>query len=196
MDPQEPSESNHQRLAAKLWHPWMNAAAPHLLTAIVTIALTIALQTMLLRIPPSTPSIRPATTVQASLQPTFTPAPILTPPVPLAEGISRQELVDLRAEIDRLWATIYLTRSLSQIADAEAALRANEQDSVDQLLVAVDDSLALAYDRAADSVKNPIEQLRRDTGTLHDDLYLRPEGMDLRLIRLRQTILALIEERR
>jgi hypothetical protein len=108
----------------------------------------------------------------------------------------RQELIDLHAEDDRLWSAVYLVRALSQVADAEAMLRANNLERVDQLLIAVDDSLALAYERADDAAKDPIEQLRREASALRDDLYLRPEGMDERLATLRQTILALIEERR
>lgn len=102
----------------------------------------------------------------------------------------------MRAEIDRLWTAVYLARSMNQIADAEAALRTNDLEAVEQLLVAVDDSLALAYERAADPDKDPIEQLRRDVGEIHNDLRIRPEGMDIRLRRLRQRILTLIEERR
>jgi hypothetical protein len=113
-----------------------------------------------------------------------------------AGGIARQELIDLRAEDDRLWSAIYLSRAINLIADAETALRANDLARVDQIIVATDDSLALAYDRTTDALRDPIAQLRRDAGMMREDLYLRPEGMDTRLARLRQTLLALIAERR
>jgi len=89
-----------------------------------------------------------------------------------------------------------LARAISQVSDAEAQLRANNLESVAQSLVAVDGSLELAYERADESAKSPIAELRRTAGVLRDDLYIRPEGMDARLTVLRQTILTLIGERR
>lgn len=88
---------------------------------------------------------------------------------------------------------MYLSKAISQIADAEAALRTNDRQSTGQALLLVDDSLALAYARADDSLKNPIEEFRRETSRIHDDLYLRPEGLDTRFAKLRQGILTLVE---
>jgi hypothetical protein len=127
--------------------------------------------------------------------PTAAPTSLPAAPAP-APDIIRQELADLRFEDSRLWAAIYLSRAISQVSDAEAQMRADDLESVAQSLVAVDGSLELAYERADESIKSPIAQLRRDAGTIRDDLYVRPEGMDARLTRLRQTILALIGERR
>ncbi|NWG20744.1 MAG: hypothetical protein HXY39_10500 [Chloroflexi bacterium] len=124
-----------------------------------------------------------------------TPFPAPTEP-PLAAALSRQELIDLRAQDDRLWAAIYLIRALSQAADAETSLRANDLAGVEQTLTALDESLAQAYARAADPDRNPIDQIRRDASAMREDLYLRPEGMDARLARLQQAIVTLIEARR
>jgi hypothetical protein len=166
-----------------------------MLTAVVAVAASLAAQAALPR--PTPPAGAPPTSVPTlvapSPLPTPTPTPALAPPP--STDIVRQELIDLHAEDDRLWSAVYLVRALSQVADAEAMLRANDLERVDQLLIAVDDSLALAYERADDAAKDPIEQLRREVSALRDDLYLRPEGMDERLATLRQTILALIEER-
>jgi hypothetical protein len=142
--------------------------------------------------------------------PTSAPSPSRPTPAPTAAAgsaptsgipepepdIVRQELLDLRAEDARLWAAVYLARAISQVSDAEAQMRANNLENVAQSLVAVDGSLELAYDRADESVKSPIAELRRTAGVLRDDLYIRPEGMDARLAVLRQTILTLIGERR
>jgi hypothetical protein len=173
--------------------PRWRALLPYLLTAAAAVAVSLAAQAVLLgsAAPPPDPALTPPTP-----RPTLPPTPAPTPPPaqpPLSQGITSQEIADLRAEDDRLWTAIYLSRAISQIAEAEADLRANDLEAVDQALIAVDDSLALAYRRAPDSQSDPIDQLRRDTGAVREDLFLRPEGMDARLARLRQTILALIE---
>jgi len=177
---------------------WLRAAWPHALTAAVAVAVSFAIQAALAHPAPfaTPPASSAAATAAPTARPSVPPEPTSAPAPPPAVDIVRQELLDLHAEDDRLWSAIYLSRAISQVADAEETLRGNDLESVDQLLVAVDDSLDLAYKRAGDSAKNPIEQLRRDAGSIRDDLYLRPEGMDARLNQLRQTLLALIEERR
>src|SRR5262245_18377851 len=184
-------------LRRPLWRRWLLSVLPYALTAAVTIAIVFALQAAL---PPPTgpafvvPTPAPPTPTTAPA-PTAAPASTSAAPAP-APDIVRQELLDLRAEDERLWAAIYLARAISQVSDAEAQMRANDLERVAQSLVAVDGSLELAYDRADESIKSPIEQLRQRTSGIHDDLYIRPEGMDLRLAELRQTILTLIGERR
>src|SRR5215468_9946766 len=118
------------------WRRWLFAVLPHMLTIVLAVAIAFALQAALLR--PSGPAF-------------VAPAP----------DIVRQELLDLRAEDDRLWAAIYLARAISQVSDAEAQMRANDLESVAQSLVAVDGSLELAYERADESIKSPIAELRR-----------------------------------
>jgi hypothetical protein len=171
---------------------------PHILTAVLAVAIGFALQAALLRpVEPAfvAPTPAPPTPTAAPAPTTATPAPTAAAPAP-APDIVRQELLDLRAEDDRLWAAVYLARAISQVSDAEAQMRANDLEHVAQSLVAVDGSLELAYERADESIKSPIEQLRQRTSGIHDDLYVRPEGMDSRLAELRQTILTLIGERR
>jgi hypothetical protein len=126
-------------------------------------------------------------------------APPQATALPLSQGISQQELADIRAEADRKQAQIYLLLAIVQIDDAEAALRSNELASVGQSLVAIDNSLDLAYaryERAGDSARDVIAQRRIEVGKMHDDLYLYPEGMDVRLSTMRQLTLALITEQR
>jgi hypothetical protein len=179
------------------WWRWSRAVLPYILTAALAVTISVALQATLLA-PTPTRFVEPtpaSPTPTPAPEPTRSPAPNSAVPAP-APDIVRQELLDLRAEDDRLWAAIYLARAISQVSDAEAQMRANDLENVAQSLVAVDGSLELAYQRADESVKNPIEQLRQRTSSIHDDLYVRPEGMDARLAELRQTILTLIGERR
>jgi hypothetical protein len=177
------------------WRRWARAALPHLLTAVLAIAVSLAAQALLVR--PAEPTVIVPTSAPPSAPPapTLAATPASTAPAP-APDIVRQELIDLRAEDDRLWAAVYLTKAISQVSDAESQMRANDLGNVAQSLVAMDGSLELAYERADESIKSPIAEMRRAAGALHDDLYVRPEGMDTRLAVLRQTILALVGERR
>ncbi len=175
----------------------VRAVLPHLLTACLAISVSLAAQAAFPQpaaVPAPSPTAAIATPSPAPTNaPTIPAAPTVLPP---ASGITRQELLDLRAEDDRIWSAIYLSRAISQIADAETAMRINDLERTDQMIIATDDSLALAYARTPDALRDPIAQLRRDAGVLREDLYLRPEGIDARLARLRQTLLALIAERR
>lgn len=192
----EPSAPVPPPPAGALRPRWLLAALPHLLTALLAVAVSLAAQALLVR--PASPAFlppTPAAAAPATAAPTSPPGPPTAAAPPLAAGVARQELLDIRAEISQMWTAIYLARAISQAADAEAALRRNDLESVARSLVEVDDSLALAHERAADSSRNPIAQLRRDVGEMRGDLIPRPEGMDVRLARLRQLILTLIEAR-
>ena len=190
---------------------WLRFLLPHAITAIVAIAASVGVLALLSpQIPAAAPAptAAPATPTPStssgqgavpSPRPTARPAPPQSTALPLSQGISQQELADIRAEGDRKQAQIYLLLAIVQIDDAEAALRSNELVSVGQSLVAIDNSLDLAYaryERAGDSARDAIAQRRIEVGKMHDDLYLYPEGMDVRLSTLRQLTLALITEQR
>jgi hypothetical protein len=182
---------------------WLRFLLPHAITAIVAIAASLgALALLSPQVPAATPvpTAMPAPpTAVSSPRPTVRPVPPQSTALPLSQGISQQELADIRAEGDRKQAQIYLLLAVVQIDDAEAALRSNELVSVGQSLVAIDNSLDLAYaryERAGDSARDAIAQRRIEVGKMHDDLYLYPEGMDVRLSTMRQLTLALITEQR
>jgi hypothetical protein len=193
----EPGAPVAESASGPSWRRWLRAALPYIITAAIAVAVSVAIQATLLR--PAPLGILAPTNAPTAALPTSAPQPTVPPitaaPAP-APDIIRQELADLRAEDDRMWAAIYLARAISQVSDAEAQMRANDLENAAQSLVAVDGSLELAYERADESAKSPIEQLRHQAGAMRDDLYVRPEGMDARLVVLRQTILALIGERR
>jgi hypothetical protein len=184
---------------------WFFVALPFVITALAAVAVSLLLQLMFFRpsptvlSPPTASASTPAPSLPTSAGAAPTARPIAAAPtaLPLAQGISEQELADIRAEGDRKQAQIYLLLAIVQIDDAENALRSNELASVDQSLVAIDNSLNLAYaryERAGDSARDAVAQRRMEIGKLHDDLYLYPEGMDQRLNTLRQLTLALITE--
>ena len=164
---------------------------PHLLTAAAAVVLTLAIVALWMRPVPARSFPPTALPQPTSLLPTATPAPL---PVLLPQGVARQEIADLRAEDARLWATVYVLKAISQVDDAESALRTNDMPSVDQALIAVDYSLSLAYAHAEEAQKSPINQFRRTVDRIHADLYLYPERLDTRLAQLRQLLLTLIDE--
>ena len=174
---------------------WLRALAPHVATFVAAVGVTLGIQWLMQPGPEILPP--PATTAAPAARPT--PAPALPTTLPLAAGITQQELADIRAEADRKQAQIYLLMAIVQMDDAQVALRANDMPSVDQSLVAIDNSLNLAYlryERAGDSARDAVAQRRLEVGKMHDDLYLYPEGMDQRVDTLRQLTLALITEQR
>jgi hypothetical protein len=180
----------------------LRAALPHALTALVAVALTLSIQRLLLPaasgqplVTPQVASIMPVSSPMPTSTVSATPSPQSTE-APLAAALTRQELIDLRAQDERLWAAMYLMRALHHLADAETLLRANDFARVEQTLAAIDEALAQAYVRAAEADRDPISQIRSDVGGIREDLYLRPEGMDIRLARVRQAIMTLIEARR
>jgi hypothetical protein len=195
---ESPPPGAHQSGAARL----LRAALPHALTALVAVALTLSIQRLLLPaasgqplVTPQVASIMPVSSPMPTSTVSATPSPQSTE-APLAAALTRQELIDLRAQDERLWAAMYLMRALHHLADAETLLRANDFARVEQTLAAIDEALAQAYVRAAEADRDPISQIRSDVGGIREDLYLRPEGMDIRLARVRQAIMTLIEARR
>jgi hypothetical protein len=191
MSESSPETENPQRPPA-IWLAWLRSLLPYAITLVLAVAISLLLQTWFLR--PNGPTIVVPTVMPTLVQATALPTISSTAPA-LATDIVRQELIDLRAEDHELWVAIYLSKAISQISDAESQMRANDLSSVAQSLVAVDGSLELAYEYADEASKSPIAELRRLASSLHDDLYIRPEGIDTRLLVLRQTILALIGER-
>lgn len=193
MTDQEPDASRNQPQAGASWYNILRTILPYVLTATIAIVLSIGIQ-MLLPSQATTPS------EPVAEAPTRTPSPVPPSPtivateLPLEENIARQELAEVRAELRRVQTTNYLQSAIAQTADAERLLRDNDLQSVSQTFIAVDDSLALAYIEADESVQSPINELRRELSQMHSDLYVRPEDMDTRLGRLRQSMLSLVTE--
>jgi len=137
---------------------------------------------------PSTPVDRAPVAVTVIAAVTATPVPAVM------ADISRQELLDVQAETQALWSAVYLSRALLHISDAELALQNNDMARVEQVLLALDDALQQAASYANGVLRDPIEQLRRDVIIIRQDLYSRPDGMDVRLQRMRQSLLTLVGE--
>lgn len=105
-----------------------------------------------------------------------------------------QQMDELQVELQKLWSAYYLARAASQLADAEAALRVNDLAEVEQIFVTVGISLDFAYERSSEQLKGPISDFRLQVGKMHEDVYVRPEHMDVRVRRLRQSMLSLVDE--
>jgi hypothetical protein len=183
-----------------MWRKRLRSASPFILTVCISVALTLLLQAALpinfqRRIPAASPpdevsgaALRyPGTSAQPA------PAAGITTTLTHTLPIS-QQLHNLQRETDSLWSAYYLARAASQLADAEAALRVNDLNEVEQILITVDASLDRAYDQSAEQEKGPINEFRMQVGKIHADLRVRPEGSDQKLRRLRQSMLSLVDE--
>lgn len=182
----QPAITPDSRRTAARWLPF-------LLTALLAVATSLALGLLLLplRTPRAIIVTAPTTVLVAG---TVEPAqPVPTPPTP-DERVLGQELLDLRVLGERRASFVYLLKAEAQLRFAEEALAVNDLAEVERTLLDVDVTLALAYDRSDDAARSPILQLREQLGLLHDDLYVRPEGLDSRLKRLRQSSLTLVDE--
>jgi hypothetical protein len=176
---------------------WLRFALPHIVTALASVALTLALVLALRPLQPA--YVLPERATSPPAAPTANPA--ASAPTPTApsqplpdERVLAQEVLDLRARLDQTWSSVYITRAALQIADAEAALRANDIAEVERLLAASDASLALAYERSDQVNRGPLGELRAQLSQMRDDIHLMPEGLDQRLKSMRQVMMALIEE--
>jgi hypothetical protein len=106
----------------------------------------------------------------------------------------RQDVDELKTEVRNLWGAYYLSRAANQLADAETALWVNDLAEVEQVLLTVGVSLDFAYERSTEQDKGPISEFRMQVGSLREDVYIRPENMDLKLRRLRRNMLSLVDE--
>jgi hypothetical protein len=133
--------------------------------------------------------------VESTRDESFTmPATLTRTQTLTATAAISQQLTLLQHEISNLWSAYYLARAASQLADAEAALRINDLNEVEQVLITVDASLDRAYDRSTEQHKGPINEFRMQIGRMYENLRIRPEGMDQQLRRLRQSMLSLVDE--
>lgn len=198
MVPDLPSEEVESKPSTHtaVWQARLLSFLPFVFTLLAAVILSILIQsTWLVRQQPVLPTITPMPPTAVVSEPTSTipsiPSP--TPPQP-DERIISQEILDLRAELRRVWSAYYLMRAAAQLADAETVLRVNELEEVERALVTVRVSLDHAYDFSAEQNKGPIGEFRMRVSDMHEDLRVRPEGMDQRLRRLRQAMLSLVEE--
>jgi hypothetical protein len=167
----------------------------------VAVALSLLVQRLFVPQPvatlPATPaassSAAPTAPPTATAAPATPEAPRPTAPLP-DERVLGQELIDIRALAERRASFLYLLKAEAQLRIAEEALAINNMGDVDRTLIDVDVTLGNAYSRSDDAVRTPILQLREQLSLIHDDLYVRPEGIDTRIKRLRQSTLSLVDE--
>lgn len=183
----EPRSDQHQSRQLRLLY----AVLPHIFTALVTLLIGWAMWGQQRSV---VVSLAQPTTV-AVVRPTAVRMPATpTPASEVVRDISRQELLDVKADTQALWSAVYLSRALMHASDAELALRENDLGRVEQILLLLDDVLQRATTHAPTTSRDPIEQLRRDVVTIRQDLYARPDGIDQRLARMRQALLTLVGE--
>ncbi len=156
--------------------------------------------------PPATPATTDMTTDMTNVTtPSIVPATGITPlPLPSLFGSSPrtqnmdhnhmdQELQTLQHDVETIWSAYYLSRAANQLADAETALHVNNLSEVEPILVTVGISLDRAYQHSREQHKGPISEFRMQVGKMREELYIRPEHMDERIRRLRQSMLSLVD---
>jgi len=169
----------------RLWQ----GVLPHVVTAIVTLTIAWFVVPRERVVVWQTPN---KATPVAGIVATALPAVTATLTSPLLQDISRQEIRDVKADTAALWSAIYLTRALAHASDAEADLARNDMTGTAQMLLLMDDALQRAAVTATSAVRDPIEQIHRDIVAVRQDLYVRPNGLDVRIKRVRQSLLTLI----
>lgn len=96
------------------------------------------------------------------------------------------------AQTAALWSAIYVTRAQVNVADIAAALGQNDIVRAQQLLLSLDDTLAMAEVQAPQTARDVIAQLRLDALAIRQDIPQRADGVAQRLEQLRQALLPLI----
>lgn len=179
-----PPQGSHNGWQRRL----IKGALPHLITALITLGIA------WLVVPRDRVVVlsSPTATRVVALPPTLPLGATPTPLPAVLRDMSRQELRDIQADTAALWSALYLSRGLAHLSDAEVLLLNNDMAGTAQTLVLLDDALQRAGTTAASNVRDPIEQIRRDVVAVRQDLYMRPNGLDKRLRRVRQALLTLI----
>ncbi len=208
MAEQEPRTPHPSPPSDTSWRIRFRSFLPFGVTAVVSIALSLLLQAMFFPVPlmPAVvPTRTPFPTHQSSPFPPYQPSPFPTPtrsiPTPVRQPTpyptlppQEETLMQQSKEIRNLWSAYYLARAASQLADAEAAMRSNDLEEVRQVLVTVRVSLDSAYEQGTEQHKGPIQEFRLQISAIYEELYNRPEHMDQRMRRLRQSMLSLVDE--
>ncbi|MFM2310041.1 MAG: hypothetical protein RLY87_2163 [Chloroflexota bacterium] len=161
---------------------------PHLVTMVTTIVVS---WLWFGRTPQAalTEYVVPRTTATPrAMQAIGTPTAVVVVPA----DITRQELLDVNAQTNALWSAVYVSRAQLHVADLEAAIALNDVVQAQQLLLSLDDALAMAEQVAPAEYRDPIAQLRLDAIAMRQDLFSRPDGIAARIQRIRQALVPLI----
>ncbi len=129
-----------------------------------------------------------ATATRMPDRPVGTPTAVVVVPA----DITRQELLDVTAQTNALWSAVYVSRAQLHVADLEAAVAVNDVVRAQQVLLSLDDALAMAEGVAPQEYRDPIAQLRIEVIGIRQDFPIRPDGIDGRLQRIRQALVPLI----
>jgi hypothetical protein len=161
---------------------------PHLVTAVATLAVS---WLWFGRAPQSALTeyvARRATATATPARPIGTPTPVVIVPA----DITRQELLDVTAQTNALWSAVYVSRAQLHAADLAAAVELNDVVRAQQVLLSLDDALAMAAEVAPTEYRDPIAQLRIEVIGIRQDFPIRPDGIGARVQRIRQALVPLI----
>ena len=161
---------------------------PHLVTMMVTIVVS---WLWFGRTPQASLTDYVVARASATAQPDR-PMGTATPVIVVPVDITRQELLDVSAQTNALWSAMYVARAQLHVADLEAAVAVNDGFRAQQVLLSLDDALAMAEGVAPAEYRDPIAQLRLEAIAIRQDLFSRPDGIADRIQRIRQALVPLI----
>lgn len=144
------------------------------------------------------PRATPTTTPTGTPPPTPLPVVVIAPTVaataratPLPGDEMSQQLSQLQSQVAQQEGLILVAAAEDHLTLATESLVQNDLVVVNQELVAAHAALDRAFDRVGEDLKQVIDNQRREMGRVRTDLYLAPEGLDLRLRAMRDQLLAL-----
>jgi len=176
----EPRANQTWMRQRRLLRRWL----PHLVTMLVTIMVSWLWFGRTPRASLSDVVVPRASVTAQALRPIGTPTAVVVVPA----DITRQELLDVSAQTKALWSAVYVSRAQLHAADLEAAVAVNDSVRAQQVLLSLDDALAMAEGVAPAEYRDPIAQLRLEAIAIRQDLFSRPDGIDARIQRIRQAL--------
>ncbi|MBA3945549.1 MAG: hypothetical protein H0X37_13400 [Herpetosiphonaceae bacterium] len=145
--------------------------------------------------PAPTPTVSPVPTPLPTPLPMIVePATVLpTPaPTPLPADAQGQQVAQLTQQVAQQESLLLVMLAQQHLALAHEALGANDLVRANQELVAAHAALDHAFERAAEELKQVIDNERHEVSRVRADLYIAPEGLDDRIRTMQDQLLALV----
>ena len=185
----------------------LRAALPFALTMMVTLMCMVLLLPLLdqrptlvvpmiqLNVPTSAPTtvLPPGTASPTVPVPPATPLPATATRVVFPTDTVSFELSRLQTEINVTNGYVLLLKAAGRLQSARLALRDNDLPQVSSQLVVAQEDLDRAAQLLPEPLKGTVQVLISDINYLLDDISVRPELIDSRLVELWERISALVE---
>lgn len=142
-----------------------------------------------------TPTLGPTATARSTQIPIVLVLPTEQPTIiatPLPRDVLGQQVTELRQQVDELKGLLLVGQAQDHLALAGASLAQNDLTKTNQELVAAHAALDRAFAQVGEALKQVVDNQRREVGRVRADLYIAPEGLDIRLRTMQNQLLALM----